>query len=369
MQDQPQSNSVQAAPFHERSRTSEKAIWSQVDRDGRLAESISPLDERLSGIPPGRVVVITQSLSFALGVVLALCDAEVDFKDGQSSVTVLCPPTWWDPTVDEVAERKLTARFPSVQLRKMVAECDGLIECGCDTADLVCIVSSRVSEHEWEPFPFQRADPGGEGPSHSGRGQGSDGWAMSVLVDVLGLAPVSTRVVVRFDDSDSAQQHQVITAHVRRRAALREQGRGAKWLTDYRALEEKEHEVDEEDEAPTQVSPSNENSSPRTISSHVVRRERGLRGDSCASVAGVASGVYFDDTRGVVHEGFDDFFATTSGYASGDVVIGNAAELLLLQVCARAVFTENTEGFFVLFRLVRRPGVMYAVRGHDAQLR
>lgn len=44
--------------------------------------------------------------------------------------------------------------------------------------------------------------------------------------------------------------------------------------------------------------------------------------------------VYFDDTRGVVHEGFDDYFGTQSGYVSGDVVIGNTAELLLLQVGA-----------------------------------
>ena len=55
-------------------------------------------------------------------------------------------------------------------------------------------------------------------------------------------------------------------------------------------------------------------------------------------------GVYFDDARGVVHEGYHDFFATMSGYASGDVVIGNAAELLLLQVKTSALNHARARG-------------------------
>lgn len=59
-----------------------------------------------------------------------------------------------------------------------------------------------------------------------------------------------------------------------------------------------------------------------------------------AEARSAGEGVYFDDTRGVVHEGFDDYYATMSGYVSGDVVIGSSAELLLLQVCTERARTS-----------------------------
>ncbi|CAN0405387.1 unnamed protein product, partial [Laminaria digitata] len=130
----------------------ERTVWSQLHGSGHLVPSISPRG-RLAAPPPGVVLVIAQSLSFALGVIIALCDADVDFEGGSSAVTVLCPPAWWDPTVDGLAERELAERFPSVRLHKEVAECSGLLECGIGGADLVCIVSSRVSEaHVYGPM-------------------------------------------------------------------------------------------------------------------------------------------------------------------------------------------------------------------------
>ncbi|CAM9615974.1 unnamed protein product, partial [Hapterophycus canaliculatus] len=308
--------------------------------DGAL--SISPLGERLVGTPPGVVLVIAQSLSFALGVVLSLCEADADFDfdavggDGgseefqrpASAVSVLCSPSWWDPVVDEPAERELAERFPSVRLIKRETECTCLVEIGAARADLVCVVSSRPEDDHAAAAVRHGDDEVGYGVGdQSGRGQGSDVWAMGVVVDVLGLVAESTRVVVRFDDSTSAEQHQVISAHVRRRADAEEErgitGRG-----------EGEGKGDEEDEEKEQ-SRGGLGSTERQGLHAAQRRGTGiLSGDSFkdgVEVSGGAGGVYFDDARGVVHEGFDDYFATMSGYASGDVVVGNAAELLLLQ--------------------------------------
>lgn len=336
----------------------ERTVWSQLHGSGHLVPSTSP-GGRLASPPPGVVLVIAQSLSFALGVIIALCDADVDFEGGSSAVTVLCPPAWWDLTVDGLAERELAKRFPSVRLHKEVAECSGLLECGIGGADLVCIVSSRVSEnHEMGAHLYGPMDSNGGGGlgfgDHSGRGQGSDGWAMGVVVDVLGLAPASTRVVVRFDDSASAEQHQVISAHVRRRAAVleREQGERAwEYLEENGGREEKVEAETEVDEAPVLASLSGSSlrkntwwrGSFRNPSETCARQgslDDGTRAQTFARQSSLSDstrgpgvlGVYFDDTRGVLHEGFHDFFATMSGYASGDVVIGNAAELLLLQV-------------------------------------
>lgn len=329
---------------------SERTVWSQLHGSGHLVPSVSPLGVRLTAPAPGVVLVIAQSLSFALGVIIALCDADVDFEGGSSAVTVLCPPAWWDLTVDGLAERELAERFPSVRLHKEVAECSGLLECGIGGADLVCIVSSRVSEnHEMGAHRYGPMDSNGGGGlgfgDHSGRGQGSDGWAMGVVVDVLGLAPASTRVVVRFDDSTSAEQHQVISAHVRRRAVAREReqwDRAWEHLEKERCRQEKGETEVEVDKAPA-LGSFGESSAEQTArwwgsyrkSSGTIVTQ-GSIGDSTRDRG--ATGVYFDDTRGVIHEGFHDFFATMSGYASGDVVIGNAAELLLLQVkndCAK----------------------------------
>lgn len=316
-------------------------------------------EQRLLAPPPGFVLIITQSLSFALGVVLTLCEADADFDgDGgpsSSAVTVLCSPAWWDPTVDPVAERELAVRFPSVRVCKTSPQTQGMLECGANRADLVCVVSSRVSDkHERKSDPCSSKDAGenrGLGNCQSGRMQGSDGWAIGVVVDVLGVVPASTRVVVRFDEAASAEQHQVISAHMRRRASALE----TKNKRQERAGAEKVAEVAHGGSGAGLVV--------NTVPAHwkLSSRENTLRGgiraisddnssaafgassywralpELCGLGEGAADGKnfvgYFDDTRGVVHEGFDDFFATMSGYTSGDVVIGNAAELLLLQVC------------------------------------
>lgn len=346
-------------------------VWSEVHKGdgygdgGAGAPSISPLGERLVGTPPGVVLVIAQSLSFALGVVLSLCEADADFDfdaaaaagDNSSgrrgshppaaaaAVSVLCSPSWWDPSVDEPAERELAERFPSVRLIKQEIECARLIDIGAGRADLVCIVSSRP-EDDPAAAAARRNGGGDDEVGHgvgdqSGRGQGSDVWAMGVVVDVLGLVEESTRVVVRFDDSTSAEQHQVISAHVRRRADAEEErgragGRGAS-------------EVDEDEEKDQWAEGSGVLAAAAPIADAAPAKRLGLdaarTGHSFregVEVWGGAGGVYFDDARGVVHEGFDDYFATMSGYASGDVVVGNAAELLLLQVCGTFCVPRKT---------------------------
>lgn len=319
--------------------------------EDRVKSSICPLEARLSAPTPGLVLVVVQSLSFSLGVVLALCDADVDFESGSSAVTVLCPPAWWDLTLDDAAERELAQRFSSVLLRKTVPDCQGLLECGAANADLVCVVSSRVSDKkERSSHSFHPVESAGEASGsgdHSGSGQGSDEWAMGVVVDVLGLVPTSTRVVVRFDDAESAEQHQVISAHVRRRAAVRQQEQ-RDWREEEVANEgdkedqegDKEEENAEQERRPA-FAPAYCGPSPRETTMQPGGCEKGRVGVLEQGAPGESRGreerdvVYFDDTRGVVREGFEEFFATMSGYASGDVVIGNAAELLLLQVCTR----------------------------------
>lgn len=320
--------------------------------------------------PPGVVLVIAQSLSYALGVVLSLCEADVSFEGegGASAVSVLCSPAWWNPAVDEPAERRLAARFPSVRLIKQLVDFQCLSDIDAHKADLVCVVASRPDEYGGggggDGGDFSR----GLGDS-SGRGQGSDVWALGVAVDVLGLVPESTRVVVRFDDSTSAKQHQVISAHVRRRtdarAARRRERAAAAGDADEKRDEGEEKEgqlglgvpagVEETKDtaAAAAAAPGtpHPNGSPRQNARHR-ERDASRRWSACMRVEDVdvlpfvdsaearreGEGVYFDDTRGVVHEGFDDYYATMSGYVSGDVVIGNAAELLLLQVCIEGTF-------------------------------
>ncbi|CAM9977379.1 unnamed protein product [Ectocarpus sp. 12 AP-2014] len=146
---------------------------------------------------------------------------------------------------------------------------------------------------------------------------------MGVVVDVLGLVPESTRVVVRFDDSARAEQHQVISAHVRRREDERETGR-REWVAAEGGEEQGEENSFDGRREQTDNASQQHHDAGMTVEDSVDF------GYSARAVVG-GGGVYFDDTRGVVREGFDDFFGTMSGYVSGDVVIGDAAELLLLQ--------------------------------------
>ncbi|CAM9278886.1 unnamed protein product [Ectocarpus fasciculatus] len=312
----------------------ERAFWSDV-HDGGAAPSVFPLGERLAGTPPGGVIVIAQSLSFALGVVISLCKAGLDLDVGGSpAVSVVCSPLWWDPATDERAERELAVRFPGVRLVKRKTECECLLEVGADKVDLVCVVSSRPEDELTTPRTGGGA--GGDGGvlgDHSGRGQGSDVWAMGVVVDVLGLVPESTRVVVRFDDSASAEQHQVISAHVRRREDAREAMRRERVAAESRDKQEEESlfvGVGAGGNGQSDTATQQQGDAPTDWNAGVTVEGSVAFGYSAAAeVRG--GGVYFDDTRGVVREGFDDFFGTMSGYVSGDVVIGNAAERLLLQ--------------------------------------
>ncbi|CAM9399544.1 unnamed protein product [Ectocarpus sp. 6 AP-2014] len=309
----------------------ERTIWSDVHDAGGGAStpSVFPLGESLVGPPPGTVLVIAQSLSFALGVVLSLCEAGDDLDvEGSPALSVVCSPTWWDPVADERAERELAARFPCVRLVKRETECECLLEVGADKADLVCVVSSRPED---EPTTPKTGGGGGDGDvlgDHSGRGQGSDVWAMGVVVDVLGLVPESTRVVVRFDDSASAEQHQVISAHVRRREDARETGRRERAAAESGEKQGEENLFDGRKEQTDKA--QQQRDAPRNGNVGTTVEDSVDFGYSARSGVG-GGGVYFDDTRGVVREGFDDFFGTMSGYVSGDVVVGNAAELLLLQ--------------------------------------
>ncbi|CAN0083784.1 unnamed protein product, partial [Ectocarpus sp. 13 AM-2016] len=304
----------------------ERTTWFDTDDAGGGASTPSafPLGESLVGTPPGAVLVIAQSLSFALGVVLSLCEAGADLVvEGSPAVSVVCSPAWWDPVADERAERELAARFPCVRLVKRETECECLLEVGADKADLVCVLSSRP---EGEPTTPKTGGGGSDGDvlgDRSRRGQGSDVWAMGVVVDVLGLVPESTRVVVRFDDSARAEQHQVISAHVRRREDERETGRRERVAAESGEEQGEENSFDGRKEETDNASQQHHDAG-MTVEDSV---DFGY--SARAGVGGV--GVYFDDTRGVVREGFDDFFGTMSGYVSGDVVIGDAAELLLLQ--------------------------------------
>lgn len=344
---------------------SENLVWSEVHRGGggSAAALISPLGKRLMGTPPGAVLVIAQSLSYALGVVFSLCEAGVSFEGEEkaSAVSVLCSPAWWDPAVDEPAEQRLAARFPSVRLIKQEVGFQCLIDVDADKADLVCVVASRPEEVAGCGCGGDASDASQGLGDSGGRGQGSDVWALGVAVDVLGLVPESTRVVVRFDDSSSAKLHQVISAHVRRRTdarAVKRRERAAANGGEEKRDEEGEGKesqresgvrsgVDKRETAATAAAaPASPhcNAPPSSISSHRRRSRprrwsaRMLAEDELPLVDSMKArregeGVYFDDTRGVVHKGFDDYFATMSGYVSGDVVIGHAAELLLLQVC------------------------------------
>lgn len=316
--------------------------WSEAHEDGWFTPAlVSPLYvEGLSGSPPGRIVVVAQTLSFALGVVLFLCEASSGRggeADSASTVTVLCPPAFWDPTADEAAERALAAQFPSVRVHKSVPESQSLLDCEADSADLVCIVSSRGSEkHVSESYDQSPSeDDGGD----SGWGHGSDGWAMGVVVDVLGLVTSSTRVVVRFDETGSAEQHQVINAHVRQRCAAQEERDRLGRLEEGGKRYGQEEKVEEQGTAPGTAAPkesarckksainesrSNEGGKGRHADAPEVDAHYSGRGKEAA---------YFDGTGGVRESVFEGCFATMSGYASGDVVVGNAAELLLLQVC------------------------------------
>lgn len=355
----------------------ERTVWSEVHGigvgDGDPAVGpISPLGKRLLGTPPGVVLVVAQSLSYALGVIFSLSEANASFGgEGEASaVSVLCSPAWWNPAVDKPAERRLAARFPAVRLIKQETDFQCLVDVDADKADLICVLASRPEE-----------DGGGGGGGgvgdgddvsqglgdSSGRGQGSDVWALGVAVDVLGLVPESTRVVVRFDDSTSAKQHQVISAHVRRRtdarAARRRERAAAAGGGERKRNEEGEQKESQDEDGvgfgakatkhiaaaaaspavlhPTTWPSENMMHSERGVSRRLSVRMRADAADllpfvDSAEASREGEGVYFDDTRGVVHEGFDDYFATMSGYVSGDVVIGNAAELLLLQVRTKA---------------------------------
>lgn len=366
MQQQSQKQRWQGTPGgHDRSERT--AAWEELQEDGPesvpVASSVSPLDECLVKNSPGVVLVIAKSLSFVLGVVLSLCEAGADLEnDGEPSVvSVMCSPACWNPVLDEPAERELEARFPSAHLIKQETECQGLLEAGANRADLICVVASRPQE---DVGGGGSGGSGGQGLGDpNGRGQGSDVWALGVVVDVLSIVSESTRVVVTFDDSTSAEQHQVVSAHVRRRtereAGRREraaEGRGEEKGEE--ACEGVEQELEVEMEVAVNGTKKSvpagndaaDGASPHCISSlQGITRQRGRIGarkwsagmleeddPPCSGHSGVAGvgggGVYFDDTRGVVHEGFDGYFATMSGYVSGDVVIGNAAELLLLQV-------------------------------------
>ena len=348
----------------------ERTVRSEVHGGGGggdpAANSMSPLEKHLMATPPGVVLVIAQSLSYTLGVILSLCEADVSFEgEGRASaVSVLCSPAWWNPAVDEIAERRLAARFPSVRLIKEETDFQCLSSIDAHKADLVCVVASR---------PEDGGGGGGDGGDFSqglgdssGRGQGSDVWALGIAVDVLGLVPESTRVVVRFDDSTSAKQHQVVSAHVRRRTDARAARRRERAAAAGGADEKREEEGEEKEGSLGVAAPSgverrttvaaaapgtpHTDGSPGESARHR-GRDASRRWSACMPAEDVdvlsfvdsaearkeGEGVYFDDARGVVHEGFDDYYATMSGYVSGDVVIGNAAELLLLQVCADGV--------------------------------
>lgn len=334
--------------------------WSEAHEDGWFTPAlVSPLNvEGLAGSPPGHIVVVAQTLSFALGVVLFLCEASSGRggeADSASTVTVLCPPAWWDPTADEAAERALAARFPSVQVHKSVPESQSLLDCEADSADLVCIVSSRGSEKHVSESHNQSPseDDGGD---HSGWGHGSDGWAMGVVVDVLGLVTSSTRVVVRFDETGSAEQHQVINAHVRQRCAAQEERDRLGRLEEGGKRYGQEEKVEEDSTAPGTAAPKEparrKKSAPRINECKSNEGGKGRHADA-PEVDAHYSGrgkeaAYFDGTGGVRESVFEGCFATMSGYASGDVVVGNAAELLLLQVGMR------DDDFFLWFRTCMR---------------
>lgn len=331
----------------------ERTVWSEVHGGGNdgdpAAASISPLEKHLLGKPPGAVLVIVQSLSYALGVILSLCEADVSLEGQEevSAVSVLCSPAWWNPAADEPAERRLAERFPSVRLIKQEADFQCLSDIDADKTDLVCVVASR-------PEVDGSSGGGGDGGDvsqglrdSSGRGQGSDVWALGVAVDVLGLVPESTRVVVRFDDSSSAKQHQVISAHVRRRTDARAARRKER-VAAAGGGEEKRDEEREEKESRlgfgvrswVKGTKAVAAAAPPTPHPNSALGEDARRG---------GEGIYFNDTRGVMHVGFDDYFATMSGYVSGDVVVGNAAELLLLQVCAASALVDGWCTLIIVF--------------------
>lgn len=374
----------------------ERMVWSEVhggggsgSDGGHAAASLSPLGKHLMGTPPGVVLVIAQSLSYALGVVLSLCEAGISFNgEGEASeVSVLCSPAWWDPAVDEAAERRLAARFPSVRLIKQETDFQCLSDVDADKADLVCVVASRPEEYGGGGGGGYGGDVSQGLGDSSGRGQGSDVWALGVAVDVLGLVPESTRVVVRFDDSSSAKQHQVVSAHVRRRTDARAARRRERAAA-AGGGEEKQEEEGKEKEAQREVggrsgldgkktvaaaaaatprsnASSSEHSRPRGRDgtrrwSAFMRVEEVLPFVDSTEARRKGEGVYFDDTRGVVHEGFDDYYATMSGYVSGDVVIGNAAELLLLQVCGESALIGGCSALaFVVVCRHRSPNNMW----------
>eukprot|EP00903_Cladosiphon_okamuranus_P015886 g14672.t1 len=311
----------------------ERTVWSEIHGSGNDGDpataSISPIGKHLMGTPPGFVLVIAQSLSYALGVVLSLCEADDSFdSQGEvSAVSVLCSPAWWNPAVDEPAERRLAERFPSVRLIKQETDFQCLSDIDADKADLVCVVASRPEEDGSSGGGDAGDVSQGLGDS-GGRGQGSDVWALGVAVDVLALVPESTRVVVRFDDSSSAKQHQVVSAHVRHRTDAEAARRGR--VAAAGAGEEKRGEQGDEKESRLGLGVRSRAEGTKAITAAtpaVPHPIDALNEDARRE----GKGVYFDDTRGVVHVGFDDFYATMSGYVSGDVVIGNAAELVLLQ--------------------------------------
>lgn len=316
------------------------------------------------------------------------------------AVTVLCPAgSSWDPVGDELAARELFARRrPSVRVHNSVMGRRGLLECGAEQANLVCIVSSRGPNQPQQGHVHHDADGieagfGGLGNRGGGR-QGSDGWAVSAVVDVLCVVPESTRVVVRFDDAASVEQHQVINAHVRcggKRLSLSRTGSSLEDQEEERELhvwdddddgdaslreEENEGELSGDCNGISGITsrqheglapPESSRRAPPPSRKVALLSEqnvsdgdghcdpsavyRGERADPTEGEVRVEGGVergevdeeseaggYFDDVRGGQHPGFEGFYATTSGYASGDVVVGSAAELLLLQVRVMSLF-------------------------------
>lgn len=331
--------------------------------------------------------------------------------DANAIVTVLCPPgPSRDPAGDEIAARELAVcRHPSVRLHKAAVGRRGLLECGADSAELICIVSGGGHQGQSLLRDVDGIEVGFGGLGNRGGGrQGSDGWAMSAFVDVFCVVSDLARVVVRFDDAASAEQHQVISAHVRGGGAAAACPRATFWTAkeeNRRRLRRVHHWDDDEclqeekrgeqqggndgtsgvfrrsgattdgqkylptppelshhegtpSRSPSVVLSSGQNArifadESDTAAFHVsevaaatgpevgaegedggdMKSGKGINAGGGRDDSGGGDGGYFEDVRGGRQPGFEGFFAIMSGYASGDVIVGNVAELLLLQVC------------------------------------
>ncbi|CAM9220352.1 unnamed protein product [Discosporangium mesarthrocarpum] len=162
---------------------------------------------------------------------------------------------------------------------------------------------------------------GGSAQGSESPAAGQDSWTIGVLIEVMGLALTSARVVLCFNNISCISHHQVLTYHARRQEErLKERirraedsagekewgGQGDGWLDEGFVSRPGDRDPVQPD---------------LQVSSHLWGK------DSIAAPQEWCPEYFSGETRSWDPE----FFPIMSGYMSGDVVLGSTSDLLLVQ--------------------------------------